>query len=93
MGDVAAKSEMEVTIQRAAIVNTIPEAFAFIMEWLDSAGPEPRIEINPFPDLLGGIIDVIENPEEGNLLGATKFEVKIVSMEVVERKVEADGTS
>lgn len=89
-------TDIEVTTQRVTTVDTIPEAFAFIMEWLDAAGPEPRIEISPFTDLLGGIARAVEAADSGeedtNLLGDTKFEVKIVSMVVEERGVAADGT-
>lgn len=78
-------SEMEVTVQRVATVDSVAEAFAFVMEWLDVVGDEPRIEISPFVDLLGGIREVMESGGDGDLLGVTRFEVKVVGVEVVER--------
>jgi hypothetical protein len=81
-------SEIEVTTQRVTTVDSIPEAFAFIMEWLDAAGPEPRIEINPFTDMATGIASLVEGDEDAELF-PTRFEVKIVHMVVEERKVEA----
>jgi hypothetical protein len=81
--------QIEVTTQRVTTVDTIPEAFAFIMEWLDRVGPEPRIEISPFTDMPGGIMSALAGDDDADLF-PTRFEVKIVYMAFEERKVEAD---
>jgi hypothetical protein len=82
--------KMEVTTKRVATVDSVQEAFAFIMEHLDDAGPSPRIEIEPFTDLLGGIQAAVEAANDPNgadvdLFGTVKFEVSITYMEEVER--------
>ncbi len=82
---------MEVTTKRMTTVDSVQEAFAFIMENLDEAGPSPRIEIDPFTDLLGGIQAAVQadndpdNDEEVNLFGNVKFEVSITYAVEVDR--------
>lgn len=40
-------SDVEVTTRYATTVDSLTEAWAFVMERLDSVGPDPRIEITP----------------------------------------------
>lgn len=38
---------VEVTTRYATTVESLTDAWAFVMEHLDSVGPDPRIEISP----------------------------------------------
>lgn len=40
-------SSVEVTTKYATTVNDLPSAWAFVMERLDSVGPDPRVIISP----------------------------------------------
>lgn len=76
--------DVEITTKRVTTVDSVQEAFAFIMENLDEVGDQPRIEIDPFTDLGAGIAQVFEDPE-ADLLGVVRFEVSITNMVVKER--------
>lgn len=75
---------IEITTKRVTTVDSVQEAFAFIMEHLDEVGDQPRIEIDPFTDLGAGIVQMFEDPE-ADLLGVVRFEVSIANMVVKER--------
>lgn len=74
---------VEITTKRVTTVDSVQEAFAFIMEHLDEVGDQPRIEIDPFTDLSAGIAQVFQNPD-ADLLGVVRFEVSITNMVVKE---------
>lgn len=76
--------DIEITTKRVTTVDSVQEAFAFIMEHLDEVGDQPRIEIDPFTDLGAGIVQMFEDPE-ADLLGVVRFEVSITNMVVEER--------
>lgn len=80
--------DIEITTKRVTTVDSVQEAFAFIMEHLDEVGDQPRIEIDPFTDLGAGIVQMFEDPE-ADLLGVVRFEVSITNM-IVEGR--ASGT-
>ena len=81
--------DVEITTKRVTTVDSVQEAFAFIMEHLDEVGDQPRIEIDPFTDLGAGIVQMLEDPD-ADLLGVVRFEVSITNMVVKER---ANGTA
>lgn len=76
--------DIEITTKRVTTVDSVQEAFAFIMEHLDEVGDQPHIEIDPFTDLGAGIVQMFEDPE-ADLLGVVRFEVSITNMVVKER--------
>lgn len=82
--------DVEITTKRVTTVDSVQEAFAFIMEHLDEVGDQPRIEIDPFTDLGAGIAQVFEDPE-ADLLGVVRFEVSITNMVVKERAGNGEG--
>lgn len=79
-------TEVEVTTKRVTTVDSIQEAFGFIMDNLDEVGDQPLITIEPFRDLAEGIRNAIEDPES-DMLGPVKFEVGITYVTVEERVV------
>lgn len=82
--------DVEITTKRVTTVDSVQEAFAFIMEHLDEVGDQPRIEIDPFTDLGAGIVQMLEDPE-ADLLGVVRFEVSITNMVVKERVGNGEG--
>ena len=42
------KAPIEVTTRYATTVDTLADAWAFVMAKVDVVGPDPRIEISPF---------------------------------------------
>lgn len=39
---------IERTIRYATSVNELPDAWAFVMTYVDKVGPDPKIEISPY---------------------------------------------
>lgn len=67
---------IEVTTRYATTVDTLPDAWAFVMAYLDRVGPDPRITINPIH-----IISVQEMYDDGpNDDWARRFEVVVSGM-------------
>lgn len=73
---------IEVTTKYVTSVDTLPEAWAFVMEYVDRVGPRPQIEIGPVTVFdIRGITD--GDPGEGREI----FEVTVSGM------VPQDGAS
>jgi hypothetical protein len=52
---------VEVTTKYVATVAELPEAWAFVMERLESVGPDPEVSIRPIRIL--SVVEVMDDPE------------------------------
>lgn len=57
------RTPIEVTTRYATTVNDLPAAWSFVMDRIDTVGPNPMITINPVWTIT--VADVIEDTLEG----------------------------
>jgi hypothetical protein len=61
-----ASRPVEVTTRYATTTETLPEAWAFVMEHLDSVGTDPTIHVSPVWDLVdAGVAATIDDVAPG----------------------------
>lgn len=70
---------VEVTTRYVTTVDDLPSAWRFVMERLDSVGPDPRVLISPVRIMpVGQMIDTLEGAEESRPV--RQFEVLVEGM-------------
>lgn len=72
---------VEVTTRYVTSVDTLPEAWAFVMERIDVVGPEPQVHITPRHIMpVGAMIDALEGADDSEERWTTCFEVVVSGM-------------
>lgn len=80
---------VEVTTKYVTSVDTIADAWAFVMSRIDDVGPEPSVSIRPFSSI--GVADIIDGLEDQGGEGwARRFEVVVEGM--VHEPTTTEGT-
>lgn len=80
------KPVVEVTTKYVTTVDDLPAAWAFVMERIDSVGPDPRISISPIHVQPVSIAEMFDDPDAEH---AWKREFEVVVSGIVEEAPDA----